>query len=388
MKLEYEILRVLKPEIEVEIKERNGRIVKRETIQGKCFVKNFAEYLRGILARIGVTLTDTSGTQVSEAMGYEERHQPAYTTTYAKILNANAGDGKSEYGIVVGKGTTPPTVNDYKLEDQIPHGDGDNQLHYTASTVKDVEVNTGVSPPIISVTIERSFVNNGSIDVDVNEIGLIILHGDYAETRYYLIIRDVISTQTVSPGQSMVVRFKFKVQGKFVKNFIDFIHHGLKEVNESVIDTGGSSKRITMGETHYHVTGYFVTYYPGYSDADTDDDSYGIWAGNSDTPYAYDQYSLASRFDNSTLKHYKGMVLELVEETDKFKIPLRRAFENVTNSVQTIKEIGIVIWNKFWCENCGTLNDTKFMIFRDVISPKDLNPGDVISITVYITILK
>jgi len=380
---------VLKPEIEIEVRDKSGRLVRHEIIQGKCFTRNFVNILRGSFGNIFIVLTDTGGTQDTYRITYIDELFSGCVTSRARMFNARAGEGVTDYGIVVGTGTTSPTVDDYKLESQIPHGDGDNQLHYDAVAVEDVVVDTSVSPPIISVTIKRNFTNNGSVDINVNEIGLIVKQGARAALKYCLVIRDVITTQTVSPGQSILIKFKIKVQGKFVKNFIDFLHHGFNESNDNVIDTSGNSKAVMVNSDYHESDAHRDTYRPLGVDAPQDDHSFGIQVGSSDIAYSYDQYSLQSRYPNSELKHYDCQVLDIIEETDRFKIPIRRAFENVTDTTKSIREVGLVALNHRVVGGITVRSDVKFMILRDVLpTPIDLNPGDIVTITVYIVVPK
>jgi len=114
-------------------------------------------------------------------------------------------EGDDTIGIVVGRSDTPFDVNDYNLYDKIPHGDGDNQLHYGAGN----QVELGNTYAIW----ERTFDNNGSVDITVKEIGFIVAYEAPAGTLHkYLFARDVISPVTVPAGGRLIVRYKWEVQ--------------------------------------------------------------------------------------------------------------------------------------------------------------------------------
>ena len=114
-------------------------------------------------------------------------------------------EGDDTIGIVVGRSDEPFDVGDYNLHDKIPHGDGDNQLHYGAG--EQIEMANTYA------RWQRTFDNNGSVDVVVKEIGFIVAYEAPAGTLHkYLFARDVVSPVTVPAGGRLTVKYKWEVQ--------------------------------------------------------------------------------------------------------------------------------------------------------------------------------
>ena len=111
-----------------------------------------------------------------------------------------AAISQSNYGIVVGRGNTAVTVDDYKLETQATHGTGANQFTHMAGTVNAV-VNAS---PRSSVRIDRQFTNGSGNPITVKELGI------YAMTAgpgYHCVCRDVIADTVVANGSSLFVKY-------------------------------------------------------------------------------------------------------------------------------------------------------------------------------------
>ena len=191
----------VKMEIECEIRDKDGKLIKKTRQKADSLVKNFAGLLRGIMYgaanNVSTPVKDTTGTI---------RNVPAVTASGHSIMNVAAGVNDDSYGLQVGTGDAPVTRDDYKLESKISHGSGSGQLLYGAVTVESVNG----TPPASRFRIIRTFTNNTTETITVKEIGLVCLHGWQYWT--ILIARDVLSTpQDVPSGATLTVRYIFEV---------------------------------------------------------------------------------------------------------------------------------------------------------------------------------
>ena len=171
--------------LEYEIKDREGKIVKKGKVKAKSWVKNFARLIRTAIGYGGAGWVDRDG----NAHGVVRDNLPT--------LHAFAGEGNANYGVLVGKGTSPPTKDDasdvYDLADQIPHGDGDDMLHYMGTD----EVDIAVSDKTVTYKWTRDFKNNGSVDVTVKEVALAVKL-TLADTDYYFLMFHTVLASPVS----------------------------------------------------------------------------------------------------------------------------------------------------------------------------------------------
>ena len=188
----------------------------KRKIKANSFVKNFLTALYGSLIEQYISLVDVNGNTISNTgiigtwsdwcNSYMApggcRGGTARVSTNAGRLLLNAPEGDDTYGIVVGTGTTPVTPDDYKLEQQIPHGSSDNQLYHYPCNVLDLEVEGNR----VIQKIQRQFENRGTVDIDINEIGLQALVIDSGGTTYkVLIVRDVLSEPISIPSGGTAV---------------------------------------------------------------------------------------------------------------------------------------------------------------------------------------
>jgi hypothetical protein len=153
------------------------------------FVKQFIAELRVQMAQSPVTQKDVNGNLWD-----------VYADAYA--FRVNAGAGIDAFGILVGIGTNPVAIDDYKLQSKISHGTGSGQLQYGSVSVGTVAI-IGSSAQF---TIARTFTNNSGADITVNEVGLV---WDWSG-KYFLLDRSLL-TFTIPNGESRTVTYTIKV---------------------------------------------------------------------------------------------------------------------------------------------------------------------------------
>jgi len=214
----------VKVEYEIEVKDRHGKVIKREKGESRSLLKNFMACLRAMLHGRPLTgdteagnggavdnVTDLNG-NVVEIRGGTRVGNDTYGGGW--VMGIDAPDDDDSYGIVVGKGDAPVSPEDYNLDDKIAHGTGSGQLDYGAHTFEDVLVEDKVS----KFRVSRTFSNLSGASITVKEIGIIAWN--YWRTRYeafvdvkFLIVRDVLTSPTTIPdGASLNVRYTFSVE--------------------------------------------------------------------------------------------------------------------------------------------------------------------------------
>jgi len=104
-------------------------------------------------------------------------------------------------------------------------------------------------------------------------------------------------------------------------------------------------------------------------------DAFGVQVGASDVAFSKTQTSLQSKIPNATLG-YGAVTVEAVEDEDSTsRTRIIRAFTNNTGSPQTVKEIGLVIANKY------AAVQYYFLIARDVLaSPQTVPDGATLTV--------
>ena len=178
-----------------------------------------------------VVKVDNNTVELYDMDGNPVAGNGAYTSG-GKILNmgfrqdyirSNNFDGTFRWGynlanwqVIVGKDTTPVDVTDKYLHDRIPAGSGDNLLQHGARSISAVVTDK----PTSRFTISKSFTNGGSVDVSVNEIGVVTQGNDSTQTTFdnveyngLLLVRDVLgSTLTIPGGSTLTVDYELIIR--------------------------------------------------------------------------------------------------------------------------------------------------------------------------------
>jgi len=176
--------------IELEVRDKEGKIINYHKQEAKTWVRNFFKMIRDTFNNTSLGIVKQDGTSLSLSGGY----------TVVDVYRVVASSGDSNYGILVGSGTKGWDINDYKLDSKIAHGSGTNQLMYGATTVEDIVIGSNN----ISFRIIRTFTNSSGSSITVTEVGL----ATYGYGTYPLIARDVLSTPvSVPPGSTLTVRY-------------------------------------------------------------------------------------------------------------------------------------------------------------------------------------
>jgi hypothetical protein len=197
-------------EYEVEVRDKNGKLISRHHGKSHSWLKQFIlmmmaewQYSYGGGNPTSVPVNDETGTWRNMPPDCLQDFQ-----WNAWAINAPAGD--STYGVKVGGGDAPNTLQTYALASQIIHGTSSGQLIYGAHTIESV-----INPSGNDLTFRttRAFTNNSGSSVTVKEIGIATKRKDQGATaRTFLFVRDVLpSPVSVPDSASLTIRYTVKI---------------------------------------------------------------------------------------------------------------------------------------------------------------------------------
>jgi len=206
--------------IEIEVRDREGKVIQRGRHEMKSFTNNFLKIIEGFFNAYGNYPPRYGAMPAAKATVTvpDGSSKDAWTEAYTNArrgggvaMATRAGANVDSYGIIVGSGTTPFNLNNYALATKIAHGTGSGQLVYDAMSLDDLGLDTSVSPPVYRMRLMRGFKNLTSSSITIAEVG--ISARNYWKTDVgglndivFLIARDVLpSSYTVPAGGSATV---------------------------------------------------------------------------------------------------------------------------------------------------------------------------------------
>jgi len=172
-----------------------GKLVKDTgLLPSHSYVIQFLEFFESWFSK-----ADKNATDVDNA----ETRLADVSAGMTQACRVDGGVGVDGYGIVVGTnaGTTAEDNENYKLDTKIAEGAGAGQLSYQAVTF----VATRVVGPNVDFDISRAFLNESGGTITVKEIGIIKLNA--VDTKYHLLLRDVISDEDVLDDFTLTVTY-------------------------------------------------------------------------------------------------------------------------------------------------------------------------------------
>ena len=194
---------------EIEVKDKNGKVISKKQASAKSWLVAFITLLKGQFAVSADAQTGTNNVSVVDEGGTGRNFPPfiTYGTNSFSCLGAAANVNE---GIVVGSGNTANLITTYMLTSKILHGSTSGLLLYGASSIEDV---TNPSGNDLQFRITRTFTNNTGATVTVKEIGII---GRCCATgvvlRNFMIARDVLPSPTDVPdGATLTIRYVAKI---------------------------------------------------------------------------------------------------------------------------------------------------------------------------------
>lgn len=180
--------RIIKLSLDVEIRDKEGRIKYKLTKPADTFLHNFGEFMYAGMF---------SGNPTTHYASLKATNGSTYSVDFSlntSILITGA-DAIDTNGIIVGDSDTAVTYTDYILGNKISHSG--SALYYKAQTRALESPNEG------ELTIGRAFENLAVASVDIKEMGLQWKIGSYM----YLIARDVITTATLATNDILNAKY-------------------------------------------------------------------------------------------------------------------------------------------------------------------------------------
>ena len=139
----------------------------------------------------------TTGSSGSRFILISDQQDPSpLTSNYYTNTGEGGYPGIKYQGIAFGSGTTPPTINDYKLENFINSG-----LSYGAANIDSTSVQ-GV------ITYSQVVTNTSTEDITINEVALFTKNGSVVDYATTIFTRSVIEPLVLKPNDTKVVVLK------------------------------------------------------------------------------------------------------------------------------------------------------------------------------------
>jgi hypothetical protein len=197
--------------LEWTVKRRDGTVREHQIKKAESYVRQFMDLL--LVQMMGIT--EVYPLPILDTLGLEKDiAHSSLNFDCAAVANTDS------YGIVVGNGATPPTINNNALENKISHGAGAGQLQYGGVAFGLPTSNLTSS----HFTVTRDFANASGNTIVVYEIGLYV-KGDmpvmqpgstnrgndsYRPTvSYFCTIRDVILAGiSILNGETLTVNYR------------------------------------------------------------------------------------------------------------------------------------------------------------------------------------
>lgn len=257
-------------------------------------------------------------------------------------------DGLNDDGIYIGSGTTAVTINDFTLEKPIPSS-SNGGLTYNTSTVSQ-DTNDATTSQI---TFTRTFTNNSSSSVAVNEIGYFINVGSM--NYKLMIMRDILpSAVNVAVGKTLTINYRIKTQlnttgdtGGFVSNFVKLLYRHLAKQDRAAIDINNVSRTLYVSSRTLLAVkcgGYSVEY-PGSNREEVEGYKYGVILGKGNTPVSMGDYYMETPILHGSatdeLLYYGGFAQDFTIGADYAEFSIKKAMENISGDTITIKEFGL-----------------------------------------------
>ena len=186
----------------LETRDRDGIITDVYRQRSHTWVRNLWNQ---VIGNIATAVTDTA----TFGAGHINWKSTAATITNLIVTTAEGGQGSvaagnTNYGILVGTGTTAWSFEDYALATKIAHGTGSGQLSYAGQVAPSLSWNSGTR--VYSIQIQRQFSNNSAGSITINEVGFF----QNVAAAYIMMCRDVLAVgKTLAPGANTTASYVF-----------------------------------------------------------------------------------------------------------------------------------------------------------------------------------
>lgn len=156
------------------------------------FLRNYYAAVANAITNIRPTYKNLQGNVQTAAVIGTSTSNSYYDGQYRTPQMAST----AYMNLYLGSGTTAPTVDDYAMENDVTSS--------LASTPFQVSYTAFDSDYSTTATVVQTFVNNGSNDVTVSEVGLSHKY-DNAYNHEFLYYRDTFTPVTVEPNKTLTI---------------------------------------------------------------------------------------------------------------------------------------------------------------------------------------
>lgn len=194
----------LSMEVVIEVKDKNGKVIKSFVTPAHTFTKSFFNVITqmfgkpcDIVPNINILATDNF----------------AYLRDMSSLTDAGdwcdvGAATEDTHGVLIGTSATAWAFTQFELQGKIAHGGGAGQMMYGITT----QSSTAGSGTPAKVTLARSFTNNTGNSITVREIGWFgKMKTDTGVWKYHMIVRDVISATAVPDGAVLTVTYNILI---------------------------------------------------------------------------------------------------------------------------------------------------------------------------------
>lgn len=178
--------------LDISVFDPNRCVVNQLRYPLRSFVNNWIRLNFHGMAISGISVTSTTG--------------GSFALPNFNVLRTDVVKGQSEYGVVIGTGTTAVGISDTKLETQIAHGTSGGRFVYEASMYDEPEI-SGSSCFFRS---RRQFLNQSGGTIFVSECGIYTVGGGTSVTRV-CVVRDVFSPVGIPDNFGMEAMYTMQV---------------------------------------------------------------------------------------------------------------------------------------------------------------------------------
>jgi len=185
-------------------KNAQGKTIKYRRYKSRSFVGNLLKFIKYFIGNVTVT-TITIGYTMYKATplaGHAPKRLDGTVFTSVRTgsnILGTAGTNVTNNGIVVGTGTTPVSLADFRLASLT------TALRYESMPFSNISPIDMSDPDVWKFTITRNFSNTGTTPVTITEIGYII---DHKNAYRFLMARDILPEPIiVSPNETIVIQY-------------------------------------------------------------------------------------------------------------------------------------------------------------------------------------
>lgn len=183
--------------LELIVRDKDGKVTDHRIVRSKSFVQQFLQLL---FVRMAVS-PDSAPISIRDIINTPRNVFCRYVGPDDNLLDVTAAATVVTNGIIIGTGSTAPTISDYQIGTIIPHA----TMNYSAMTFGAPAADATTS----QITLTRNFANVSGASVTVNEIALYCKAWYASAFGNFMLIRDVIAGGIAVPnGQTLTVNYR------------------------------------------------------------------------------------------------------------------------------------------------------------------------------------